>query len=131
MTLTVPQAGWLGPRSMSKPGSPTLILTHPKICIIVDTSLFSDEVFMISDCITFYHPITMALEDCKVIAGNTLSLYDKFIAVRESAVATHLETSEYKMGVVKISHYFILLSGPRDMSNVALIQQTNLKVNQT
>ena len=83
---------------------------------------------MISDCMVFCHPKSLPLEECKVIAGNMLTIYNKFSSLRDSSVATHAETGDYKMGLAKINNYFILLSGPRDMSNVTLVNQTNLFV---
>ena len=107
---------------------PTLPQTRnlSKICIIIDTSLLCEETFMKSESIIFYHPLSLCQEDCQTIAGNMYALHDILSSLQKTSIPTLIDTSEFKLGVVKIYTYFIVLSGPTDMSNETMVQQVKL-----
>ena len=115
----------------SRSSSPTYSLNLPtstdlsKICIIVDTSLFEEETFMKPDSIIFNQPLSLSLEDCQTIAGNMSAMYDILITLQKSSIPLVMDTAEYKAGIVRINKYFVVLSGPTDMSNETMIQQVN------
>ncbi|KAL5258352.1 hypothetical protein ACHWQZ_G009000 [Mnemiopsis leidyi] len=116
------------PALQQNPVPPTLpkLNNLSKICIIVDTSLLEEETFMKTDCFIFYHPLSLSVEDCQTIAGNMITIYDILSSLQKSSVPTLTHTAEYKMGLVKIHTYFVVLSGPPDMSNSTMLQQVKL-----
>ena len=81
---------------------------------------------MKSDSIIFYHPLSLSLEDCQTIAGNMSAMYDILGGLQKTSIPTLVDTAGCKMGVVKIHNYFIVLSGPTDMSNGTMGLQVKL-----
>ena len=99
-----------------------------KICIILDTSLLGDEIYMPSDSFVFYHPLSLTIEEAKRIVGNMLTYHNILTALQTSSVPVLVDTAKYKVGMVKIFQYFLILSGPIDMSNERIKDQIKLFV---
>ena len=81
---------------------------------------------MKTESFIFYHPLSLSIEDCQTIAGNMITMYDILSSLQKTSIPTLTNTDEYKMGLVKINHYFIVLSGPPDLSNNTMLQQVKL-----
>lgn len=80
------------------------------------------------DSIIFYHPLSLSMEDCQTIAGNMSAMYDILTTLQKTSIPLLSDTAEYKAGVVKMGKYFVVLSGPTDMSNETMTQQVKLFV---